>query len=77
MDITALQTLINTMGFPIVMVLYFIWDRRRSDDKYTATLESITQALNNNTLVIERLTAKISTKWGDFTDVKDDDTLPD
>lgn len=77
MDITALQTLINTMGFPIVMVLYFIWDRRRSDDKYTATLESITQALNNNTLVIERLTAKISTKWGDLTDVKDDDTLPD
>lgn len=77
MDITALQTLINTMGFPIVMVLYFIWDRRRSDDKYTATLESITQALNNNTLVIERLTAKISNKWGDLTDVKDDDTLPD
>lgn len=77
MDITALQTLINTMGFPIVMVLYFIWDRRRSDDKYTATLESITQALNNNTLVIERLTAKISNKWGDLTDVEDDDTLPD
>ena len=52
MDFTFIETLINSMGFPIAMVLYFIWDKKTS-------MESLTKAIENNTLVMTKLLSKL------------------
>lgn len=44
--------LINSIGFPFAMVCYFIWDKT----KFT---EKLTESLNNNTLILEKLLTKL------------------
>ena len=45
MDIDTITQLINTMGFPIVMVGYFIWDKTKTTNKLINVIE------NNNTIL--------------------------
>lgn len=52
MDISVLQELINTMGFPIVMVGYFIWDK-------TKVTNSLVKAMQDNTLVMNKLLSRL------------------
>lgn len=52
MDINVIQELINTMGFPIVMVGYFIWDK-------TKVTNSLVKAMQDNTLVMNKLLTKL------------------
>ena len=52
MDINVLQELINTMGFPIVMVGYFIWDK-------TKVTNTLVKAIQDNTIVMNRLLSLI------------------
>lgn len=50
--VSLLQEIINCIGFPIAMVLYFIWDKEKS-------LQPILQAVQNNTIVLNKLLTKI------------------
>lgn len=43
--IDIITQLINTMGFPIVMVGYFIWDKTKTTNKLINVIE------NNNTIL--------------------------
>lgn len=52
MDINVIQELINTMGFPIVMVGYFIWDK-------TKVTNTLVKAIQDNTIVMNRLLSKL------------------
>lgn len=52
MDVNFITELINTMGFPIVMVGYFIWDKNKC-------MAQMCKAIENNTLVLERLMGKL------------------
>lgn len=74
MNMDIILQLINTVGFPIFMVFYFIYDRTRSDDKFTSSIDNISEALNNNTLVMRELLMKMEGDVGNF---KDFNTLPD
>lgn len=67
MDFNVWITLITTVGFPIVacggMAWYvkYITDRNREDLKeersqHTEEMTKVTEALNNNTLAIQKLT---------------------
>lgn len=67
MDFNAWITLITTVGFPIVacggMAWYvkYITDRNREDlreerSQHTEEMTKVTEALNNNTLAIQKLT---------------------
>lgn len=47
-----IQTMINSLGFPAVMVLYFIWDKK-------TCMESLTKAIENNTIVMTKLLTKL------------------
>lgn len=42
------MTIINSVGFPVAMVLYFIWDK-------TKITSGMTEAINNNTTILTRL----------------------
>lgn len=52
MDINILTELINTMGFPIVMVGYFIWDKTKVTNKLVNTID-------NNNLILSKLLLKL------------------
>lgn len=41
-----LTEFINTMGFPIAMVVYFIWDKEK-------TMKPLIEAMNNNNIVMQ------------------------
>ena len=45
--------IINTVGFPIAMVAYFIWDKNKTTDKMienqNATTKVLAETLNSNT----------------------------
>lgn len=67
MDANVIMTLITTVGFPIVacggMAWYvkYITDRNREDLKeeraqHSEEMIKVTEALNNNTLAIQKLT---------------------
>lgn len=44
--------LINNVGFPIAMVIYFIYDKNKSTDK-------VLDAINNNSIVLAKLLEKL------------------
>lgn len=66
MDMATVGQLIGTLGFPIVMTILMAWyvkyitdqhreDTQRRDDVHRQEVSEITTALNNNTLVLQKL----------------------
>lgn len=53
MSINEINEIISTLGFPVAMVLYFIWD------KYKVT-SNLVQAINNNNKILTMLLTKLN-----------------
>ena len=62
--------LVNSIGFPIVMVLYFIYDKNKTTEKMienqnkttevlAKTLDSNTDSITRNTTILEKLLTKM------------------
>lgn len=51
-NINMFTELINNMGFPIVMVAYFIWDKTKVTNKLVTVIE-------NNNMIMNKLLIKI------------------
>lgn len=47
-----IKALINELGFPVAMVIYFIWDK-------TKITNQLTTAINNNNTLLEKLLTKM------------------
>lgn len=52
MDLNTITEIISNLGFPVAMVLYFIWD------KYKVT-SNLVQAINNNNKILSMLLTKL------------------
>lgn len=52
MGFNEINEIISTLGFPVAMVLYFIWD------KYKVT-SNLVQAINNNNKILTMLLTKL------------------
>ena len=52
MGINEINEIISTLGFPVAMVIYFIWD------KYKVT-SNLVQAINNNNKILSMLLTKL------------------
>ena len=50
MDIQVIEHLINTFGFPMVMVGYFIWDKTKTTNRLVEVIEA------NNSILTKLLT---------------------
>lgn len=50
--LNALIELIEQLGFPAAMVIYFIWDK-------TKITNQLTTAINNNNLILQKLLTKL------------------
>ena len=70
MDANAVVTLIGSVGFPIVACIGMAWYVKYQMDannkevgeiraEYNEQIKTVTEALNNNTLAIQRLVDKI------------------
>lgn len=65
MDANTIMTLIGSLGFPIVACLLlglYIW---KKDGQHKEELNKFADALNNNTLVIQKLVDKLDNFKGD------------
>lgn len=47
--------MISQVGFPIAMCVALFWKINDQDNKHQKEMETITKALNNNTLVMQKL----------------------
>lgn len=52
MDVTMIKDLISNLGFPIVMVGYFIWDKTKVTNK-------LVEVINNNNVILNKLISKL------------------
>ena len=55
MDVNAVTTAISTLGFPIVMCGAMFWYMLKEKDSHKEEMNSVTEALNNNTLILQKL----------------------
>lgn len=52
-------TLINTCGFPVAMVVLLFTELKKERESHKEEMKSVTEVINNNTLVVEKLSTKI------------------
>ena len=59
MDYQNIVTAISTVGFPIVMCGALFWYMIQQREAHKEEINKMTEALNNNTLVLQKLLDKI------------------
>jgi hypothetical protein len=55
MDINVIMQAITTVGFPIIMCLCLAWYCMKLNDSHKAETDKFTTALNDNTLILQKL----------------------
>lgn len=60
MDINDLMTIIGNYGFPMVCCAALFWRSIKQDERHQEEMTKITEALNNNTIAITKLTEGIN-----------------
>lgn len=55
MDAVTITQIVSTVGFPITMCIALFWYIKEISDKHKQETEKFTEALNNNTLVLQKL----------------------
>lgn len=64
MDYQAITTFIGSIGFPIVAFLLIYKEMGETRKAHGEEITAITEALNRNTNVIEKLEMRLATKGG-------------
>ena len=59
MDVNAIIQLVGSLGFPIVMCGALFWRMVKSDEQRKAEMDKLSEALNNNTIAITKLSDKL------------------
>lgn len=59
MDINTLIQLVGSLGFPIVACGALFWRMVKSDERHIEEMNKMSEALNNNTSALVKLTEKL------------------
>lgn len=59
MDLSAITNLISTIGFPIAISLVLMWYIMKLNDNHSNEVKALTNALNNNTVILQRVCDKL------------------
>lgn len=59
MDVNALIQLVGSLGFPIVACVALFWRMVKSDEQHIEEMNKMSEALNNNTSALVKLTEKL------------------
>lgn len=65
MDINAVTTAISTLGFPIVMCGAMFRYMIKEKDAHKEEMSSMTEALNNNTIILQKLCDRLDGEKND------------
>ena len=60
--VTTISQLVSNLGFPIACVCVMFWQQNEERKNHAAESEKWVEALNRNTLAIERLCSEIGEK---------------
>ena len=55
MDVSSVISIVSQVGFPIAMCLVMAWYVKYTNDQHKEEISKITEALNNNTLAVQKL----------------------
>ena len=59
MDVNTLIQLVGSLGFPIVACGALFWRMIKSDEQHKEEMTKMSEALNNNTSALVKLTEKL------------------
>ena len=59
MDMSAITTLIGSLGFPIAACIACFWMLNKERDEHKSEMQQVTEAIKNNTLALTTLTERI------------------
>lgn len=59
MDVNSLIQLIGSLGFPVVACGALFWRMIKSDEQHKEEMNKMSEALNNNTSALIKLTDKL------------------
>ena len=59
MNINDVITIIQNVGFPICVAIALFWKLDKDDQRHRDAEEKMTEAINNNTNVITKLTERL------------------
>lgn len=59
MDASTIIQLISNLGFPIVCCGALFWKMNKQDENHKEEIGTLTSALNNNTIVLEKVCEKL------------------
>ena len=59
MDANTIIQMVGSLGFPIVMCGALFWRQVKSDEQHKAEMDKLSEALNNNTVAITKLSDKL------------------
>lgn len=66
MDINVIMQAIATVGFPIVMCVMLLWYVKQQSETHKDESKMFTEALNKNTLALQKLCDKLEVADIDF-----------
>lgn len=64
MDVGSITQIVSTVGFPIAMCVALLWYNKDLTDKHKQETEQFTEALNNNTLILQKLCDTLGVERG-------------
>lgn len=64
MDVQAISSIITNVGFPIAVCLICFWYINKMQEQHKAETDKLAEALNNNTLVMQKLINNLENKGG-------------
>ena len=64
MEAGTIISAMSTVGFPIIMCLVLMWYTKDLNEKHKEETEKFTTALNNNTVVLQKLCDKLDVERG-------------
>lgn len=64
MDVQTVTTIISTVGFPIAVCLVCFWYINKMQEQHKAETDKLAEALNNNTLVMQKLIDNLESRGG-------------
>ena len=60
MGVNDIVTIISTVGFPIAACVALFWQTNEMQKNHKEEMDGVQEALNNNTLVVQKLVDKLS-----------------
>ena len=60
MDFNNVLQAVSTVGFPIVMCGLLFWRQIKSDEQHKTEMAKLSEALNNNTLALTKLSEELT-----------------